>query len=96
MQSLALTNWIEHMMCRERWGYAFMAMDMAIDKRGNAFVLDVNSGPSYYHFELPVWYTAIVKCYIELVRWSWIESEVQNQALATPYSLPRPLIWALK
>ena len=40
--------------CRTRWGYAFMAMDLAMDRRGNAFVLDVNSGPSYYHFDMPV------------------------------------------
>ncbi|EKX45437.1 hypothetical protein GUITHDRAFT_108705 [Guillardia theta CCMP2712] len=39
------------------WGYLFMAMDVAYDRHQNAFVLDLNSGPSFYHgSEWPEWY----------------------------------------
>ncbi len=38
-----------------------MAMDLAMDRRGNAFVLDVNTGPSYYHFDMPVGRIAAVR-----------------------------------
>eukprot|EP00960_Hanusia_phi_P036266 752236-Hanusia_phi.AAC.2 len=30
------------------WGHLFMAVDVAYDRHGNAFVLDLNSGPSFY------------------------------------------------
>lgn len=40
-----------------RWGFAFIAMDVAYDRDMNAYVLDVNSGPSFYHeHEWPPWF----------------------------------------
>lgn len=40
-----------------RWSYLFMALDIAFDESGNAFVLDVNTGPSFYHkMDLPGWF----------------------------------------
>ena len=32
-----------------QWGHALMAMDVAYDVHMNAYILDVNSGPSFYH-----------------------------------------------
>ena len=35
------------------WGYALLAMDVAFDQQMNAYILDVNSGPSFYHILPP-------------------------------------------
>jgi hypothetical protein len=40
-----------------RWGYLFLSMDVAVDLHQNAMVLDVNSGPSFYHGHAwPPWF----------------------------------------
>jgi hypothetical protein len=39
------------------WGFLFLAMDVAADTDQNAWVLDLNSGPSFYHKEQwPNWF----------------------------------------
>jgi hypothetical protein len=39
------------------WGFLFLAMDVAADTDQNAWVLDLNSGPSFYHKEeWPNWF----------------------------------------
>jgi len=41
------------------WGFLFVAMDVAADLDQNAFVLDLNSGPSFYHKETwPPWFVS--------------------------------------
>lgn len=42
-----------HHMCTARRGYALLALDVAFDTRMNAHVLDINSGPSFYHISPP-------------------------------------------
>ena len=40
----------------QQWGYVFLAMDVGIDTEQNAYVLDLNSGPSLYHeHSWPAW-----------------------------------------
>lgn len=38
---------------RSRRGHALLALDVAYDTHMNAHVLDVNSGPSFYHILPP-------------------------------------------
>jgi hypothetical protein len=41
----------------KEWAYLFLAMDVASDRQQNAHVLDLNSGPSFYHgHEWPEWF----------------------------------------
>jgi len=41
----------------KQWGYLFLAMDVASDVNQNAHVLDLNSGPSFYHHhDWPEWF----------------------------------------
>ena len=41
----------------KKWGYLFLAMDVASDSHQNAHVLDLNSGPSFYHHhDWPEWF----------------------------------------
>uniref|UniRef100_A0A7S4UKL5 Uncharacterized protein n=1 Tax=Guillardia theta TaxID=55529 RepID=A0A7S4UKL5_GUITH len=40
-----------------RWAFAIIAYDIAIDQDLNPFVLDINSGPSFYHgHKWPTWF----------------------------------------
>ena len=40
-----------------KWGFAMIAMDVAYDTNMNAYVLDLNSGPSFYHDQdWPAWF----------------------------------------
>ena len=41
----------------KKWGYLYLAMDVACDTDQNAHVLDLNSGPSFYHHHAwPSWF----------------------------------------
>jgi hypothetical protein len=45
--------WLDRELIRDLsdWGHAFIAADVMIDRSMNAVVLDVNTMPSFYHFE---------------------------------------------
>ncbi len=45
--------WLDRVLIRDLsdWGHAFIAADVMIDRSMNAVVLDVNTMPSFYHFE---------------------------------------------
>mmetsp|Transcript_41839 Transcript_41839/g.99201 ORF Transcript_41839/g.99201 Transcript_41839/m.99201 type:complete len:176 (-) Transcript_41839:89-616(-) len=74
-----------------RWGFAMVAMDVAYDGNMNAYVLDLNSGPSFYHdHEWPKWFvterSAIIREGIDIVQESMFRKLSNFTAKAMPYS----------
>lgn len=68
-----------------RWGFVMMAMDVAYDKQMNAMVLDLNSGPSFYHdHPFPGWFrkerSALIREALDIVQELAFYKVAQNNA----------------
>jgi hypothetical protein len=99
----AVKSKLAHKDYHTRWGFVMMAMDVAYDIDMNAYVLDVNSGPSFYHdHPFPPWFrqerSSLIREALDIVQEMAFYKVAQNNAtnrIPTAADLWEPLFHQL-